>query len=92
MTPKDRLVTVKEGEARDVVLQKMHEKRVESAGGGRQLHLLGMITVKDFQKAERSRTPVKTSTAVCAWARRSVPAPATKSALTRWWRLALTSC
>ena len=25
MTPKDRLVTVKEGEARDVVLQKMHE-------------------------------------------------------------------
>ena len=29
MTPKDRPVTVKEGEARDVVLQKMHEKRVE---------------------------------------------------------------
>ncbi|MFP3632129.1 CBS domain-containing protein, partial [Burkholderia sp. SIMBA_045] len=28
MTPKDRLVTVKEGEARDVVLHRMHEKRV----------------------------------------------------------------
>lgn len=29
MTPKERLVTVKEGEAREVVLQRMHEKRVE---------------------------------------------------------------
>ena len=28
MTPKERLVTVKEGEAREVVLQRMHEKRV----------------------------------------------------------------
>ncbi|MDM3646365.1 CBS domain-containing protein, partial [Proteus mirabilis] len=31
MTPKERLVTVKEGEARDVVMQIMHEKRVEKA-------------------------------------------------------------
>ncbi|WP_337167782.1 IMP dehydrogenase, partial [Xenorhabdus bovienii] len=31
MTPKERLVTVKEGEAREVVLQKMHEQRVEKA-------------------------------------------------------------
>ena len=29
MTPKERPVTVKEGEAREVVLQRMHEKRVE---------------------------------------------------------------
>lgn len=29
MTPKERLVTVREGEAREVVLAKMHEKRVE---------------------------------------------------------------
>ncbi|EAY0150390.1 CBS domain-containing protein, partial [Salmonella enterica] len=31
MTPKERLVTVREGEAREVVLAKMHEKRVEKA-------------------------------------------------------------
>jgi IMP dehydrogenase len=31
MTPKERLVTVREGETRDVVLAKMHEKRVEKA-------------------------------------------------------------
>ncbi|VFP82891.1 IMP dehydrogenase [Candidatus Erwinia haradaeae] len=54
MTPKERLVTVKEGEARAVVLQKMHEKRVEKAlVVDKNFHLLGMITVKDFQKAER---------------------------------------
>ncbi|MGL9719483.1 IMP dehydrogenase [Symbiopectobacterium sp.] len=60
MTPKDRLVTVREGEARDVVLQKMHEKRVEKAlvvDGS--FHLLGMITVKDFQKAERKPNACK---------------------------------
>ncbi|UDG79743.1 IMP dehydrogenase [Candidatus Steffania adelgidicola] len=54
MTPKKRLVTVKEGETREVVLSKMHEKRVEKAlVVDNQFHLLGMITVKDFQKAER---------------------------------------
>lgn len=53
MTPKDRLVTVSENESRDVVLQKMHEKRIEKVlvvNG--QFELCGMITVKDFQKAE----------------------------------------
>ncbi|MEG7513232.1 IMP dehydrogenase, partial [Serratia marcescens] len=60
MTPKDRLVTVKEGEARDVVLQKMHEKRVEKAlVVDDSFHLLGMITVKDFQKAERKPNACK---------------------------------
>ncbi|VFP84024.1 Inosine-5'-monophosphate dehydrogenase [Candidatus Erwinia haradaeae] len=54
MTTKERLVTVKEGESRSVVLQKMHEKRVEKAlVVDKNFHLLGMITVKDFQKAER---------------------------------------
>ena len=60
MTPKERLVTVKEGEAREVVLQKMHEKRVEKAlVVDAQFHLLGMITVKDFQKAERKPNACK---------------------------------
>ncbi|CAJ0992218.1 IMP dehydrogenase [Pantoea sp. Nvir] len=60
MTPKERLVTVKEGESRDVVLQKMHEKRVEKAlVVDDSFHLLGMITVKDFQKAERKPNACK---------------------------------
>ncbi len=60
MTPKERLVTVKEGEAREVVLQKMHEKRVEKAlVVDESFHLLGMITVKDFQKAERKPNACK---------------------------------
>ena len=52
MTPKERLVTVKEGETREVVLQKMHEIRVEKVlVVDDSFHLRGMITVKDFQKA-----------------------------------------
>ncbi len=51
MTPKERLVTVREGEAREVVLAKMHEKHVEKAlVVDDEFHLIGMITVKDFQK------------------------------------------
>ncbi|MGL4277701.1 MAG: IMP dehydrogenase, partial [Morganella morganii] len=44
MTPKERLVTVREGEAREVVLKKMHERRVEKAlVVDDSFHLLGMI-------------------------------------------------
>ncbi len=60
MTPKEHLVTVKEGEARDVVMQKMHEKRVEKAlVVDDHFHLKGMITVKDFKKAERKPNACK---------------------------------
>lgn len=60
MTPKERLVTVKDGDAREIVLDKMHEKRVEKAlVVDEQCHLLGMITVKDFQKAERKPNACK---------------------------------
>ncbi|MDU4223777.1 MAG: IMP dehydrogenase [Enterobacter asburiae] len=60
MTPKERLVTVREGETRDVVLAKMHEKRVEKAlVVDSSFHLRGMITVKDFQKAERKPNACK---------------------------------
>lgn len=60
MTPKERLVTVKEGEARDVVMLKMHEKRVEKAlVVDDHFHLKGMITVKDFKKAERKPNACK---------------------------------
>ncbi|WP_225639373.1 IMP dehydrogenase [Candidatus Profftia sp. (ex Adelges kitamiensis)] len=60
MTPKKSLVTVKIGEKRDIVLQLMHEKRVEKVlVVDDDFHLYGMITVKDFQKAERKPNACK---------------------------------
>ncbi|XOD70070.1 MAG: IMP dehydrogenase [Sodalis sp. (in: enterobacteria)] len=60
MTPKERLLTVKEGETREIVLAKMHEKRVEKAlVVDKTFHLLGMITVKDIQKAEQKPNACK---------------------------------
>ena len=52
MTPKDRLVTVKEGASRDEVIAKLHQHRIEKVlvvSPGFQLR--GMITVKDIQKS-----------------------------------------
>jgi inosine-5''-monophosphate dehydrogenase len=60
MTPKERLVTVREGEQRDIVLKKMHEHRVEKVlvvDSG--FHLKGMITVKDYNKAEQKPNACK---------------------------------
>ncbi|MXP56593.1 IMP dehydrogenase [Pantoea sp. Mhis] len=60
MTPRERLVTVKENEEREVVLQKMHENRVEKAlVVNNSFHLLGMITVKDFQKSKQKPNACK---------------------------------
>ncbi|URJ33175.1 IMP dehydrogenase [Candidatus Blochmannia vicinus] len=54
MTPKERLVTVLEKENRKIVLRKMHDKRVEKILLIDSLfNLKGMITAKDFEKAER---------------------------------------
>lgn len=53
MTPKERLVTVKEGASSDHVLNLMHEHRVEKIlVVDDNFKLTGLITVKDFQKAE----------------------------------------
>jgi len=52
MTPKDRLITVKEGASRDEVKAKLHEHRIEKVlvvNGD--FELRGLITVKDIQKA-----------------------------------------
>ncbi|MWN05488.1 IMP dehydrogenase [Gilliamella sp. Pas-s95] len=60
MTPKERLVTVKEGEQREIVLQKMHEHRVEKVlVVDSRFHLKGMITVKDYNKAEQKPNACK---------------------------------
>jgi len=52
MTPKERLVTVKEGAERDEVLSLLHKHRIEKVlviNGS--FHLRGLITVKDIQKS-----------------------------------------
>ena len=60
MTPKERLVTVKEGEQREIVLKKMHEHRVEKVlVVDTKFHLKGMITVKDYNKAEQKPNACK---------------------------------
>ncbi len=52
MTPKDRLVTVKEGASREEAIAKLHEHRIEKVlVVNDDFELRGMITVKDIQKA-----------------------------------------
>lgn len=52
MTPKDRLVTVKEGAEREEVISLFHEHRIEKVlVVDDNFKLKGMITVKDIQKA-----------------------------------------
>ncbi len=53
MTPKERLVTVKEGAPRDEVIAKLAEHRIEKIlVVNDAFELRGMITVKDIQKAK----------------------------------------
>jgi len=52
MTPKPRLITVREGASDDEVLALLHEYRIEKVlVVNEQFQLRGMITVKDIQKA-----------------------------------------
>jgi IMP dehydrogenase len=52
MTPKERLVTVKEGASKEEVIAKLHQHRIEKVlvVNGK-FQLKGMITVKDIQKS-----------------------------------------
>ncbi|NVJ50688.1 MAG: IMP dehydrogenase [Gammaproteobacteria bacterium] len=53
MTPKERLVTVKEGAETEEALALMHKHRIEKVlMVDDDFHLKGLITVKDIQKAE----------------------------------------
>jgi IMP dehydrogenase len=52
MTPQERLVTVREDASKDEVLRLLHKHRIEKLLVVNASHdLVGMITVKDFQKA-----------------------------------------
>lgn len=62
MTPKEQLVTVKENAQREVVLALMHEHRIEKIlVVDDAFKLTGMITVKDFQKADSKPNACKDS-------------------------------
>ena len=53
MTPKDKLVTVREGASSEQVQRLLHQHRIEKIlVVGENFELRGMITVKDFDKAE----------------------------------------
>ena len=53
MTPKERLVTVKEGASREEVMSLLHQHRIEKLlVVNDSFHLRGLITVKDIQKAQ----------------------------------------
>jgi IMP dehydrogenase len=52
MTPKERLVTVREGASREEVIAKLHQHRIEKVLViNDRFQLRGMITVKDIQKS-----------------------------------------
>jgi IMP dehydrogenase len=53
MTPKERLVTVKEGASREEIMSLLHKHRIEKILViNEKFHLRGMITVKDILKAK----------------------------------------
>ncbi|MCC2637676.1 MAG: dehydrogenase [Moraxellaceae bacterium] len=53
MTPKDKLVTVKEGESHERIKELLHERRIEKVlVVDDAFRLKGLITVNDFRKAE----------------------------------------
>lgn len=60
MTPKDRLVTVKEGAPREEVIEKLQQHRIEKVLiVNDDFHLRGMITVTDIRKAKEKPNACK---------------------------------
>ena len=60
MTKKEKLVTVKEGAKREEILSLMHEHRIEKIlVVDDAFKLKGMITVKDYQKAQEKPNACK---------------------------------
>lgn len=62
MTPKDKLVTVKEGETNENIKKLLHEHRIEKVVViDDDFNLRGLITVNDFTKAENNPNACKDS-------------------------------
>jgi IMP dehydrogenase len=64
MTPKDKLVTVREGATRDQVQKLLHQHRIEKLlVVDDQFGLKGLVTVKDIQKSQEYPRAAKDATA-----------------------------
>ncbi len=62
MTPKDKLITVKEGESQENIKRLLHEHRIEKViVVDDHFALKGLITVNDFTKAENNPNAAKDS-------------------------------
>ena len=62
MTPKERLVTVKEGATRDEILKLLHQHRIEKLlVVDEKFGLKGLVTVKDIQKSSEYPNSAKDS-------------------------------
>ena len=62
MTPKERLITVKEGASREEVMRLLHQYRIEKVlVVNDRFQLTGLITVKDIQKAQDKPNACKDS-------------------------------
>ncbi|WP_297528297.1 IMP dehydrogenase [Thiohalobacter sp.] len=62
MTPRDKLVTVKEGAEADEILRLLHEHRIEKVlVVDEEFRLRGLVTVKDIQKASDKPNACKDS-------------------------------
>ncbi|MCL4316181.1 MAG: IMP dehydrogenase [Gammaproteobacteria bacterium] len=62
MTPKERLVTVREGASRDEAVKLLHQHRIEKVlVVNDKFHLRGLITFKDIQKATENPYACKDS-------------------------------
>ena len=88
MTPRAKLVTVREGATREEAMSLMHKYRLERVlVVNRNFELRGLITVKDIQKSTEHHWPAKTNSGDCEWAPRSASVKGPRSAWSFWWRL-----
>lgn len=85
MTPKDKLVTVKEGTPQEQIKALLHEHRIEKVVViDDDFRLKGLITVNDFTKAENNPSACKDEKAACVWVRQWVRAQIPKHELRHW--------
>ena len=81
MTPRSRLVTVREGATREDAMALMHKHRLERVlVVTKNFDLRGLIRSRISRNRPSIRTPARISWAACAWALRSASAKALKSA------------
>ncbi len=87
MTPKERLVTVKEGASRDEILKLLHEHRIEKIlVVDDKFDLKGLITVKDIQKSTEFPRSAKDRKGRLLVGAASVPVREPKNASSVWSR------